>query len=125
MALTGRYYAVTMIAAAIVTVLLAMLFTFSSSIKLLGVRQSLEIRDHLGVKPTQWRVIGLLELAGVVGVLAGLTWAPIGVAAATGLALVSVGAVIFHVRASDSIANMAPAMIGFILASAAAVLQAT
>jgi hypothetical protein len=122
--LTARYYSVTMIAAAIVTALLAMLFTFSSSIKLLGVRQSLEIRDHLGVKPTQWRLIGLLELAGVVGVLTGLAWSPIGVAAAIGLALVSVGAVIFHVRASDSVANMAPAMIGFGLAGAVAVLQA-
>jgi len=38
-----------------------------------------------------WRVIGLLELAGVVGVLAGLAWAPIGVAAAVGLALLFVG----------------------------------
>jgi hypothetical protein len=113
-----------MIAKVIVTVLLAALFAYASSIKLLGVQQSLEIRDHLGVKPAQWRVIGLLELAGVIGVLVGLAWPPIGVAAATGLALLLVGALAFHVRGSDGVANMAPAVIGLGLAVATAILQA-
>ncbi|MDT5371131.1 MAG: hypothetical protein QOC62_5562 [Mycobacterium sp.] len=111
------------LATVIVTVLLAILFTFASSIKLLGAPQSLAIRDHLGVTPARWRVIGLLELAGVVGVLAGLVWAPIGVAAAIGLALLSVGAVAFHVRASDGFAKTAPAVIAILLAVATAVLQ--
>jgi hypothetical protein len=112
-----------MVATAIVTALLAALFGFSSLIKLFGVRQSLAIRDHLGVKPTQWRVIGLLELAGVAGVLAGLGWAPIGVAAAIGLGLLSLGAIAFHVRASDTVADTAPAVIGLGLAAATAILQ--
>ena len=42
-------------ATVIVTLLLAALFTFSASIKLLGVSKSLAIRDHLGVSPIQWR----------------------------------------------------------------------
>ena len=112
-----------MIAKVVVTALLAALFTFSSLIKLVGVRQSLEIRDHLGVKPVQWRLIGSLELAGVAGVLAGLAWPPIGVAAAVGLALLMLGAIGFHVRASDSIADTAPSVIGLGLAVATALLQ--
>jgi hypothetical protein len=112
-----------MIATVVVTALLAALFTFSSLIKLIGVRQSLEIRDHLGVKPVQWRMIGSVELAGVAGVLAGLAWAPIGVAAAVGLALLMLGAIGFHVRASDSIADTAPSVIGLGLAVATALLQ--
>jgi hypothetical protein len=108
----------------ITTIVLAALFTFTSAIKLLGVPQSLAIRDHLGVAPTQWRLIGLLELAGVVGVLTGLAWPPIGVAAAIGLALLSVGAIIFHVRASDGVADTAPAVVGAALAVATAILQA-
>jgi hypothetical protein len=112
-----------MIAKVVVTALLAALFTFSSLIKLIGVRQSLEIRDHLGVKPVQWRMIGSVELAGVAGVLAGLAWAPIGVAAAVGLALLMLGAIGFHVRASDSIADTAPSVIGLGLAVATALLQ--
>ena len=107
----------------VVTLLLAALFTFSSSIKLLGVQKSLAIRDHLGVSPMQWRVIGGLELAGVAGALAGLVWAPIGIAAAIGLALLSIGAVAFHLRASDRIADMVPAVIGIALGAATAVLH--
>lgn len=107
----------------VVTILLAGLFMFAASIKLLGVPQSLAIRDHLGVKPMGWRAIGGCELAGVAGVLAGLVWAPIGIAAAIGLALLSVGAIAFHLRASDSAKDTAPAVIGLALAVAVAVLH--
>jgi hypothetical protein len=116
---------VIMTAEVIVTALLAALFSFSSLIKLFGVRQSLAIRDHLGVQPVQWRLIGLLELAGVAGVLVGLVWPPIGVAAAIGLALLVLGAIVFHIRASDSVADTAPAVIGLGLAVATAILQST
>jgi hypothetical protein len=112
-----------MVAKIVVTALLAALFAFAGLIKVLGVRQSLAIRDHLGVDPTQWRLIGLLELAGVAGVLVGLTWAPIGIAAAIGLTLLISGAIVFHVRASDSVADTAPAVIGLGLAVATAILQ--
>jgi hypothetical protein len=63
-------------ATVVVTILLAGLFTFAASIKLLGVSQSLAIRDHLGLKPLQWRLIGACELAWVAGVLVGRMWAP-------------------------------------------------
>jgi hypothetical protein len=112
-----------MVAKIVVTALLAALFAFAGLIKVLGVRQSLAIRDHLGVDPTQWRLIGLLELAGVAGVLVGLTWPPIGIAAAIGLTLLLLGAIVFHVRASDSVADTAPAVIGLGLAVATAILQ--
>ena len=112
-----------MVAKIVVTALLAALFAFAGLIKVLGVRQSLAIRDHLGVDPTQWRLIGLLELAGVAGALAGLAWAPIGVAAAIGLALLVLGAIVFHVRASDSVADTVPAVIGEGLAVATVILQ--
>ena len=112
-----------MTAEVIVTALLAALFGFAGLIKVVGLRQSLAIRDHLGVKPGQWRLVGLLELAGVAGVLVGLVWPPIGVAAAIGLALLVLGAIVFHVRASDSVADTAPAVIGVGLAVATAILQ--
>jgi hypothetical protein len=106
------------IATVVATVLLAGLFAFAGTIKLLGVAQSLAIRDHLGISPGLWRVIGLLEWAGVVGALVGLTWPPLGIAAATGLALLSVGAIVNHVRASDGVGDTAPAVIGLALAVA-------
>jgi hypothetical protein len=110
-------------ATVVTTSLLAALFVFAGSIKVLGVRQSLAIRDHLGISATLWRVIGLLELAGVVGVLAGLACTPLGIAAAVGLALLSVGAVASHVRATDGAGQSVPAVIGLILAVATAVLH--
>ena len=112
-----------MIAKVVVTALLAALFGFSGLIKVVGLRQSLAIRDHLGVQPAQWRVIGLIELAGVAGVLVGLAWPPIGVAAAIGLALLVLGAIVFHVRAFDSVADTVPAVVGLGLAAATAILQ--
>jgi DoxX-like family len=110
-------------ATVVVTILVAALFTFSASIKLLGVAKSLEIRDHLGVRPLQWRLIGVCELAGVAGVLVGLMWAPIGIAAAIGLALLTIGAIAYHVRKSDTVADLAPAVIGVALALTTAVLH--
>ena len=99
-----------MIAKIVVTALLAAMLGFAGSIKVIGVAQSLTIRDHLGVKPVQWRMIGALELAAVAGVLIGLSWPPIGVAAAIGSALLLLGAIGFHVRSSDSAADTAPAV---------------
>jgi hypothetical protein len=112
-----------MIAKVVVTALLAAMLGFAGLIKVIGVAQSLTIRDHLGVKPVQWRMIGALELAAVAGVVVGLWWPPIGVAAAIGSALLLLGAIGFHARASDSAADTAPAVIGLGLAVATAILQ--
>jgi hypothetical protein len=56
-------------------------------------------------------MIGALELGAVAGMLVGLSWPPIGVAAAIGSALLLLGAIGFHARASDSAADTAPAVI--------------
>ena len=88
--------------------------------------QSLTHRVDSGslLRALQWRLIGVCELAGVAGVLVGLMWAPIGIAAAIGLAApLSIGAIAFHLRASDSVADTAPAVIGLALAAATAVLR--
>ena len=84
-------------ATVVVTLLLAALFTFSASIKLLGVSQSLAIRDHLGVSAAA--VAAHRRAANSPAspeCSSGLLWAPIGIAAAIGLALLSIGAIAFH-----------------------------
>ena len=65
----------------------------------------------------------LLELAGVAGVLVGLAWPPIGIAAAIGLALLSIGAIAFHIRASDQRRRHGPRRDRVALAAATAVLH--
>jgi hypothetical protein len=67
----------------VVTICLAAMFSFSSIVELRGGPRSLAIRDHLGISPTRWQIIGVLELAGAAGALAGLAWWPIGLAVAT------------------------------------------
>ncbi|MCW2799714.1 MAG: hypothetical protein JWQ70_1186 [Aeromicrobium sp.] len=85
------------------TVVVAILFVFTGSAKLIGVSQSLEVRDQLSISANGWRAIGTLEVAGAVGTMVGLAWKPIGVAALTGLALLMVGAFVSRVRIRDSV----------------------
>ncbi len=52
--------------------------------------------------PAQWLPwLAACELAGAAGLLIGIAWAPLGVAAASGLVLYFVGALVAHLRAGD------------------------
>jgi uncharacterized membrane protein YphA (DoxX/SURF4 family) len=111
------------IATAVVSGLLAALFLSSAGMKLASRPQSVEIRDHLGVAPAQWRLIGLLELAGAAGAVIGLAVRPLGVAATGGLVLVALGAITTHLRAGDPPDAVAPAGTALLLAGGALALQ--
>lgn len=54
-----------------------------------------------GLSAALVRFIGLAELAAAGGLIAGLFWRPIGIAAAAGFAVLLVGAVGFHAKAGD------------------------
>ncbi|WP_327425498.1 DoxX family protein (plasmid) [Streptomyces sp. NBC_01527] len=60
-----------------------------------------QLQSPGGLSAPLVRFIGLAELAAAVGLLAGLFWWPIGVAAALGFAVVLVGAVGFHAKSGD------------------------
>lgn len=79
--------------------------------------------DHLGFSVGNYRAIGALELAGVVGLAVGLAWAPIGVAAAVGLIAMMVGAVVCHLRAGDRLVDATPAIVVGAVVVAVLVLQ--
>jgi uncharacterized membrane protein YphA (DoxX/SURF4 family) len=107
----------------VVTVLTAVLFLAAGSVKLAGAKQSLLERDHLGVSAPVWRAIGVLELAGVGGILVGLAVHVLAALAAAGLAALSVGAVASHIRRRDSVVHAAPAVAALVLSVALVVLQ--
>ena len=70
----------------------------------------------LGVPAAQIPLLGLLEIAGALGLLIGI-WVPgLGVAAAFGLVLYFAGAVGAHLRHHDGPKEFAPALVIFILA---------
>ena len=83
----------------ILSAVLALLFLLTGAGKVLGLTFANQNRDRLGVHPTFWRVTGLLEWAGAVGLVVGIWWWPLGVAAACGLALLMLGAIGSRVRA--------------------------
>lgn len=59
------------------------------------------VHEAAGV-PIQWfPFLASLEFAAAIGLLAGIRYAPLGVAAAGGMALYFVGAIAAHVRAKD------------------------
>jgi DoxX-like family len=67
--------------------------------------------SHFDIPWSSYRLIGVAELAAVAGVLAGLYWLPIGVAAATGTAILLVGALTVHRQAGDGLQEAAPAVL--------------
>jgi DoxX-like family len=65
-----------------------------------------------------YRLIGVAELAAAEGVLIGLWWHPLGLAAAAGMALLLLGALITHRRAADSSKETAPVLIALAVTAA-------
>jgi ABC-type transport system involved in cytochrome c biogenesis permease subunit len=70
---------------------------------------------HFGIPWSRYRLIGVAELAAAAGILTGLWWHPLGVAAAAGMALLLLGAVITHRKAADSAKEMAAALVALLL----------
>lgn len=108
----------------VLTVLTTLVFLTAAAMKLTGNPRSMDTRDRLGIEPGRWRQIAVLEIAGVVGALAGLAWRPLGIAATTGLVLLSLGALWSHVaRLRDPLAEAAPAVLALVLSAGTLALQ--
>lgn len=103
------------IALVILATLLALAAAGSAMGKLRRVPSLVESLHSVGVSDSMMRVLALLEILGALGLLVGIWIAPIGVAAAAGLTLYFLGAVIAHIRAKE-FQGIAPAVVLFILA---------
>lgn len=113
------------IVSVVLSVLLALVAGFSALGKLQKKPQIMETMTHVGVKPNQIPVLAYLELAGALGLLVGLAYAGIGLAAATGLSLYFVGAVVAHLKIKDSFAAFSPALVLALLSAVNAYLIAS
>ena len=111
------------IALAITTALLAVICLNSAVRKLRENEQVVAIiGGTVGVPARYFPVLAALEIAGAVGVVAGLWLAPLGIAAAIGLVAYFVGAVTGHLRVRD-IKNFAMPLPPLVLAIAVLVLR--
>lgn len=67
--------------------------------------------EHVGLSAQSYQRIGAAEIAGGVGVLAGLRCLPIGYAAGAGLLVLMAGAVLAHTRTGDRPTQLVPAAV--------------
>ncbi|MEU2235805.1 DoxX family protein [Streptomyces vietnamensis] len=79
-------------------VVLTLVFLPLGAAKIAAVPFMRQAAAHLDMSPGLYRVVGALEVAAAVGLLLGPASAPLGVAAAIGLALLMTAAAVAHLR---------------------------
>jgi DoxX-like family len=80
------------------------------------------IVETVGVPEPYLMPLAACELAGAAGLLVGIVWPPLGVAAGIGLVLYFVGAVVSHLRVGD-VKGLGPAVFMLFMVSAALILR--
>lgn len=98
----------------VVGVALTGLFSFAGVTKLIDLDRQ---RERFGYTAGQFRLIGLAEVAAVVGVLGGLIWRRFewaAVAAGIGICALMLGALLTHARVEDT-KEAIPAAVVFVL----------
>lgn len=86
--------------------------------KILGRAGMPERAAHVGLSAAAYRRIGVLEVLAALGLLVGLILPAVGIAAASGLVLLLLGAVGVHLRNGDEVRRVAPAVVLAVLAAA-------
>jgi hypothetical protein len=88
-------------ATVVLSAFLALVFAALGTFKLINHPKAAETAEHLGLSPALSRTIGLLEIAACGGLLIGLAWAPLSIAAAIGALLLLTGATATHIKVRD------------------------
>ena len=94
-----------------ISLLLAAACLLPAAGKLTGNPKMRQSAAHFGIPWSRYQLIGVAELAAAAGVVIGLWWHPLGVAAAAGMTLLLLGALITHRRAKDGGKEIAPALL--------------
>ncbi|MGC1211666.1 MAG: DoxX family protein [Micromonospora sp.] len=97
--------------ATILAALLALVFAALGTAKILALQPMRELATEAGFSVAAYRRIGLLEVAGAVGLLVGLLAPLIGSLAGAGLLLLLIGALVVHLRKGDGPAKYSLAVI--------------
>jgi uncharacterized membrane protein YphA (DoxX/SURF4 family) len=109
------------IAYVVVAVLLAFVLLVSGRGKLVKDEKIVASLTGAGVPLTWFPRLAALEIAGAVGLLVGIAYRPLGIAAAVGVVLYFAGAVVAHLRVKDVKGLPVPAVL-LLVAVAALVL---
>jgi DoxX-like family len=95
---------------------LAAMLVYSAYGKLTRQPAMVESVDRVGFPRDKLAHLAVILLAGAAGLLLGLLWAPIGVAAATGVVAYFAVTVAFHLRAGDAANAPKPLLLGLLAA---------
>ncbi|MEV6278909.1 DoxX family protein [Nocardia sp. NPDC051832] len=110
------------IATVVVSILVAAFLCVSAFLKITRNPQIVTSMSAAGVPDSWLNPLAAVLVAGAAGLVAGLWWAPIGVAAAAGLVLYFAGAVGVHVKSKDW-QNIAVPTVVLVLAGVALALR--
>lgn len=110
------------IAYAVVAGLLTLVLLASATFTLQRNPAITESMTKVGVPDSWLPRLAALKAAGAIGLVAGLWLTPLGIAAAVGVTLYFLGAIVFHLRAKDY--SLAPAAVLTLVAVAALILRA-
>jgi hypothetical protein len=102
---------------AVLSILLAGILAFSAVRKLSHREEIVRTYTRVGVPADKLDSLAYILLAGAAGLIAGLFWAPIGVAAAIGIACYFLLAIAAHIRADDAEHLPTPVVIELIAAA--------
>jgi uncharacterized membrane protein YphA (DoxX/SURF4 family) len=92
-------------------VLVTLIFALLGTAKIMAVPPMRYLASEAGFSVDAYRGIGVLEVAGAVGVALGLAVPLLGRAAAVGLLLLLAGALITHIRQGDGPRKYAPVIV--------------
>ena len=106
------------IATVALSALLAVEFAFTGIIKVLGTGTARTNAAHLGISLRLSRLIGIAELAAVVGLLAGIAVKPLAILTAAAVVLLMAGALGYHLKARDKVTVLLSAAITGLAAAA-------
>ncbi|MEU3986551.1 DoxX family protein [Streptomyces sp. NPDC026672] len=109
------------LATVIVVAVLVVILLFSGAGKVVRQEQQLKTMAKVGFPEDKLWLLAIAEFAGAVGLVVGLFWWPLGLAAAIGVILYFVGAAVSHIRVSDK--EYVPALVLMLAAVAAFVLR--
>ncbi|BBY15882.1 DoxX family protein [Mycolicibacterium litorale] len=105
------------IAIAIVSIGLAIFMAVAGFLNVFFIGDARKNQAHLRISVGLTRFIGWCQWASVVGLIGGLFWRPLAIAAAVGLLLLLIGAVIAHHRVNDPVKEMVLAIAVFIFSA--------
>ncbi len=107
----------------VITPLFAIMVTFSGLGKIRGDPRIVKvIHETVGVPLRYLPLLAACEFAGAIGLVLGIWWPPLGVAAGIGLVLYFVGAVASHLRVGD-FKGIGPATFMLVVAAGALALR--